>query len=67
MMTEYDGPKLLSELSEKLESKREELSVFFAEERAKLPMPLYASVDIRDAGWKVAAVDANAYPAGFNK
>jgi len=66
MMTEYDGPDLLSELSEKLESKREELSLFFAEERAKLPMPLYASVDIRDAGWKVAAVDANAYPAGFN-
>jgi glutamate--cysteine ligase len=29
-------------------------------------MPFYASVDIRDAGWKVAAVDANAYPAGFN-
>ncbi|MCS5527219.1 MAG: glutamate--cysteine ligase [Candidatus Poseidoniales archaeon] len=65
-MTEYDGPNLLSELSEKLESKREELSVFFTKERAKLPMPLYASVDIRDAGWKVAAVDANAYPAGFN-
>lgn len=65
-MTEYDGPNLLSELSAKLESKREELSVFFAAERAKLPMPLYASVDIRDAGWKVAAVDANAYPAGFN-
>lgn len=65
-MTEYSGPNLLSELSAKLESKREELSNFFATERAKLPMPLYASVDIRDAGWKVAAVDANAYPAGFN-
>ncbi len=65
-MTEYSGPNLLSELSVKLESKREELSNFFAAERAKLPMPLYASVDIRDAGWKVAAVDANAYPAGFN-
>lgn len=65
-MTNYSGPNLLAELSTKLESKREELSDFFSSERAKLPMPLYASVDIRDAGWKVAAVDANAYPAGFN-
>ena len=65
-MTEYSGPNLLAELSAKLESKREELSDFFSSEREKLPMPLYASVDIRDAGWKVAAVDANAYPAGFN-
>jgi glutamate--cysteine ligase len=29
-------------------------------------MPVYGSVDIRDAHWKVAVVDANQYPAGFN-
>tara|TARA_B100000214_G_scaffold366174_1_gene334794 strand:- start:312 stop:1340 length:1029 start_codon:yes stop_codon:yes gene_type:complete len=29
-------------------------------------MPIYGSVDIRDSHWKVAAVDANQYPAGFN-
>ncbi|HIC22915.1 MAG TPA: glutamate--cysteine ligase, partial [Planctomycetes bacterium] len=65
-MTGYSGPPILAELTPHLESKREELSSWFAEERARLPMPFYASVDIRDAGWKVAAVDANAYPAGFN-
>jgi len=65
-MSEYSGPSLLAELTPRLESKREELSRWFAEERARLPMPFYASVDIRDADWKVAAVDANAYPAGFN-
>lgn len=65
-MTEYSGPPILSELTDKLEGKREELTAWFQEERDKLPMPIYASVDIRDAAWKVAAVDANAYPAGFN-
>ena len=28
--------------------------------------PVYASIDIRDAGWKVCAVDVNLFPAGFN-
>ncbi|NQY73175.1 MAG: glutamate--cysteine ligase [Candidatus Margulisbacteria bacterium] len=29
-------------------------------------LPLYASVDIRDAGFKTAVVDTNLFPAGFN-
>ena len=29
-------------------------------------MPLYCSVDIRDAGFKTAVVDTNLFPAGFN-
>ncbi|MEW6055628.1 MAG: glutamate--cysteine ligase [Bdellovibrionota bacterium] len=28
--------------------------------------PFYSSIDIRDAGFKLAPVDANLYPAGFN-
>ncbi len=28
--------------------------------------PIYTSVDIRDAGYKIAVVDTNLYPAGFN-
>lgn len=28
--------------------------------------PIYTSMDIRDAGWKIAAVDVNLFPAGFN-
>ena len=28
--------------------------------------PLYSSVDIRDAGFKMAVVDTNLFPAGFN-
>lgn len=28
--------------------------------------PIYCSVDIRDSGYKIAPVDSNLYPAGFN-
>jgi glutamate--cysteine ligase len=36
------------------------------EKRSEVPIPIYGSVDIRDAGWKIAVVDANHFPAGFN-
>lgn len=29
-------------------------------------VPLFMSADIRDAGFKIASIDANLYPAGFN-
>jgi glutamate--cysteine ligase len=28
--------------------------------------PVYASMDVRDAGWKTCVVDVNLFPAGFN-
>ena len=34
--------------------------------RSEIPIPIYGSVDVRDAGWKIAVVDANHFPAGFN-
>lgn len=30
------------------------------------PLPFYASVDLRNAGFKLAPVDTNLFPAGFN-
>ena len=32
----------------------------------KTPPPFYASVDLRNAGFKIAPVDTNLFPAGFN-
>lgn len=32
----------------------------------ELPAPFYASVDLRNAGYKIAPVDTNLFPAGFN-
>lgn len=31
-----------------------------------MPTPFYASVDLRNAGYKIAPVDTNLFPAGFN-
>ena len=36
------------------------------QKRKNVPLPIYGSFDIRDAGWKTVVVDANAFPAGFN-
>ena len=57
---------MLHDITEKLESKREEIKDWFSQKRVKHPMPIYGSVDIRDFGWKVGVVDANHFPAGFN-
>ena len=32
----------------------------------RTPAPFYASVDLRNAGYKIAPVDTNLFPAGFN-
>jgi len=39
---------------------------WFAGLRSQVELPFYSSYDIRDSGYKVANVDANIYPAGFN-
>ena len=62
----YAGPDILAELEDKIVEKEDEIKEWFAQKRTRLEMPIYGSVDIRDANWKVAVVDANQYPAGFN-
>lgn len=39
---------------------------FFECEKKVSGDPLYASVDLRNAGYKIAPVDTNIFPAGFN-
>ncbi len=39
---------------------------WFSSYRKRLVLPFYSSVDVRDSHQKVASVDANLYPAGFN-
>jgi glutamate--cysteine ligase len=46
--------------------KRTELIDWFSGIRGSLDFPIYLSVDVRDSGFKVASVDANIFPAGFN-
>lgn len=43
-----------------------EIERWFREEWAKTRPPLFGSVDLRNAGFKLAPVDTNLFPAGFN-
>ena len=54
------------DLSHVLDEKRDEIVAWMAKKRSEIDVPIYGSVDIRDAGWKIAVVDANQFPAGFN-
>lgn len=42
------------------------LQDWFRSIREGVDVPFYSSYDVRDAGFKLAIVDANIYPAGFN-
>ncbi len=57
---------LVHDLTDMLESKRQEITDWMNKKRQQVPIPIYGSVDIRDAGWKIGVVDANHFPAGFN-
>ena len=39
---------------------------WFRSQWRKTPAPFYASVDLRNAGYKIAPVDTNLFPGGFN-
>ena len=54
------------DLAQRLEDNREKITQWMRQKRSEVPIPIYGSVDIRDSGWKIAVVDANHFPAGFN-
>ena len=56
----------LHDLTSLIEDNRELITTWMDEKRKEVSIPIYGSVDIRDAGWKIAVVDANHFPAGFN-
>tara|TARA_R110000868_G_scaffold10639_4_gene51620 strand:+ start:19919 stop:21190 length:1272 start_codon:yes stop_codon:yes gene_type:complete len=43
-----------------------EIETWLREQFRKTPAPIYGSVDLRNAGFKLAPVDTNLFPAGFN-
>lgn len=48
------------------QTKREDVSQWFGQQVQKFEQPFYASVDLRHSGMKLAPVDTNLFPAGFN-
>ncbi|MBK8162022.1 MAG: glutamate--cysteine ligase [Gammaproteobacteria bacterium] len=64
LTTVLNGPLLL--LEQHLLDQQTEIESWFRQEWKKTAAPFYASVDLRNAGFKLAPVDTNLFPAGFN-
>jgi glutamate--cysteine ligase len=64
LTTALTGPLL--ELEEHLLSHSVAIEAWFRQQFRETPAPFYASVDLRNAGYKLAPVDTNLFPAGFN-
>lgn len=53
-------------LEKQLLNKEQEIENWFASQWRLSPAPVYGSVDLRNAGFKLAPIDMNLFPAGFN-
>lgn len=49
-----------------IQQKRADIQKWLQNKQSHIQLPLFTSIDIRNAGFKVAHVDANLFPAGFN-
>lgn len=62
--TALTGPLQL--LEQKILSQEKIIEEWFRAQWQRSPAPAYGSVDLRNAGFKLAPVDMNLFPAGFN-
>lgn len=56
----------MSTLINRIKAKPEKIHQWLASYEGSKELPIYSSVDIREAGFKMAVVDTNIFPAGFN-
>lgn len=56
----------LSEITKRLRERKTELENWYTGQEKGLNLPVTISVDIRYSGHKIAVVDTNVFPAGFN-
>lgn len=64
LTTALTGP--LREIESHLLERQPQIETWFRSEWKKSAAPFYTSVDLRNAGFKLAPVDTNLFPAGFN-
>lgn len=64
LKTALTGPLQL--LEKQILSQQHEIEQWFNAQWRLSPAPAYGSVDLRNAGFKLAPVDMNLFPAGFN-
>lgn len=60
-------PQIIEILKNLLAARGEEVAAWLDAQREESGAPFYSSVDVRHAGYKLAPVDTNLFPAGFNK
>jgi glutamate--cysteine ligase len=61
-----EKPNIISVLQNIITTREKEIDTWFAEISSKSPLFFYNSVDLRHSGHKLAPVDTNLFPAGFN-
>lgn len=64
LTTALSGP--LRHIESHLLTHQAEIESWFRKQWLETPAPFYTSVDLRNAGFKLAPVDTNLFPAGFN-
>ena len=64
LTTALAGPLL--QLEQSLLERTADIEAWLRERWRATPAPFYCSVDLRNAGFKLAPVDTNLFPAGFN-
>lgn len=64
LATSLTGP--LEQLERNLLDQQVGIEVWLRKQWLATPPPFYCSVDLRNAGFKLAPVDTNLFPAGFN-
>ena len=64
LLTANVGPLL--PLEKQILDHQKEIEKWFIQQWSVLEAPFYCSVDLRNSGYKLAPVDTNLFPAGFN-
>ncbi len=58
--------QIITKLDDLFQARREEIEEWLHKKRTKKPPFFYSSVDLRHSGVRIAPVDTNLFPAGFN-
>jgi glutamate--cysteine ligase len=60
------GARIIAQLEALMQDRGDEIEAWLEQKRQHNGAPFFASTDIRHAGFKLAPVDVNLFPAGFN-
>lgn len=58
--------QLVNQLGKVFCRRKEDISQWIAQQSQGKTLPFYSSIDLRSSGYKMAPVDCNLFPAGFN-